>query len=73
MCTVMELSSKTTVPFISHGVKGHRTTPKSLTELWTALANIWKVTPVERFQKHVESMPRRLAAVMKARGGPTHY
>ncbi|GFX06122.1 HTH_Tnp_Tc3_2 domain-containing protein [Trichonephila clavipes] len=50
-------------------VKGHHTSPTNLTELWTALANIWQVVPVECFQKLVESMPRRMAAVIKARGG----
>ncbi|GFV37749.1 hypothetical protein TNCV_3040071 [Trichonephila clavipes] len=51
------------------GVKGHHTTPMNLAELWTALANVWQVIPVERFHKLVESMPRRVATVMKARGG----
>ncbi|GFW23865.1 transposable element Tcb2 transposase [Trichonephila clavipes] len=54
-------------------VKDHHTAPTNLTELWTALANIWQVNPVERFQKLVESIPRRVAAVIKARGGPTRY
>ncbi|GFV63850.1 transposable element Tcb2 transposase [Trichonephila clavipes] len=37
-------------------VKGHRTAPTNLTELWTALANIWQVIPIELFQKLVESI-----------------
>ncbi|GFW15297.1 hypothetical protein TNCV_3740011 [Trichonephila clavipes] len=36
----------------------------NLTELWTALANIWQVIPVESFQKLVVSMPRRVVAVI---------
>ncbi|GFW82428.1 transposable element Tcb2 transposase [Trichonephila clavipes] len=59
-------------PSIQFGVKGYHIAREDLTELWTALANIWQVIPVERFQK-VESMPRRVAAVIKARGGPTRY
>ncbi|GFV81712.1 transposable element Tcb2 transposase [Trichonephila clavipes] len=55
---------------LEQGVKGHRT---NLTELRTTLANIWQVILVERFQKLVELMPRRVAAVIKARGGSTHY
>ncbi|GFX78642.1 uncharacterized protein TNCV_30821 [Trichonephila clavipes] len=50
------------------GIKGHHTAPTNITELWTAwtvLANIWLVIPVERFKKLVESMPRRVAAVIK--------
>ncbi|GFU77127.1 transposable element Tcb2 transposase [Trichonephila clavipes] len=48
------------------GVKGHNIATTNLTELWASLANIWQDIPVERFQKHVESMPRRVAAVIKA-------
>ncbi|GFX66400.1 HTH_Tnp_Tc3_2 domain-containing protein [Trichonephila clavipes] len=48
-------------------------TPTNFTKLWTALANIWQIIPVEQFQKLVESMPHRVAAVVKARAGPTRY
>ncbi|GFW04573.1 HTH_Tnp_Tc3_2 domain-containing protein [Trichonephila clavipes] len=37
------------------------------------LTNIWQVIPVERSQKLVESMPSCVAAVIKARRGPTRY
>ncbi|GFV74834.1 hypothetical protein TNCV_1040721 [Trichonephila clavipes] len=46
----------------------HPTVPTNLTELLTASANTWQVIPVERFQELVESMPRHVAAVIKARG-----
>ncbi|GFS68402.1 uncharacterized protein TNCV_3000781 [Trichonephila clavipes] len=55
------------------GMKGHHTASTNLTELPTALVNIWQVTPVERLKKLVESMPRHIAAFMKDRGGPTRY
>ncbi|GFW72382.1 DDE_3 domain-containing protein [Trichonephila clavipes] len=58
---------------LEQGVKGHHTAPKNLSEVWTALANIWQVILVERFQKRVESMPHFVVAVINARGGPTHY
>ncbi|GFS97948.1 uncharacterized protein TNCV_2018861 [Trichonephila clavipes] len=58
---------------LEQDVEGHHTAPTNLTELWTALANIWLVIPVERFQKFVESMPHRGAAFIKARGSPTRY
>ncbi|GFW82334.1 transposable element Tcb2 transposase [Trichonephila clavipes] len=58
---------------LEQSVKGHHTEPKNLTEFWTALANIWQFIPVERFQKLVESMVRRVAVIIKARGGPTRY
>ncbi|GBM67044.1 hypothetical protein AVEN_214375-1 [Araneus ventricosus] len=58
---------------LEKGVKAHHTTQATLTELWTALADVWQANSVERFRKLVESMPRRVAAVIKARGGPTRY
>ncbi|GFX03558.1 uncharacterized protein TNCV_4751431 [Trichonephila clavipes] len=51
---------------LEQGVKCHPTAPTNLTELWTALANIWQV---ERFQKLVESMLHSVETVIKARGG----
>ncbi|GFU82496.1 hypothetical protein TNCV_433401 [Trichonephila clavipes] len=36
-------------------------------------SSIMQVIPVERFQKLVESMPFRVAAVIKAIGGPICY
>ncbi|GFX94209.1 uncharacterized protein TNCV_4292541 [Trichonephila clavipes] len=45
----------------------------NINELWRALTNIWPVIPVERFQKLVESMSRRVAVIIKARRGPTCY
>ncbi|GFU56760.1 transposable element Tcb2 transposase [Trichonephila clavipes] len=38
---------------LEQGVKGYHTAPSNLTELWTALANIWQVIIVERFRKLV--------------------
>ncbi|GFW76633.1 transposable element Tcb2 transposase [Trichonephila clavipes] len=58
---------------LEQGVKGRHTASMNLIELCTALANIWQVISMERFQKLVESMPHRVAAVIKARGGPTRY
>ncbi|GFX51511.1 transposable element Tcb2 transposase [Trichonephila clavipes] len=54
-------------------MKYHHTAPTNLTELWTSLANIWQVIPVERFKKLIEYVPRRVAAVIKTREGPTRY
>ncbi|GFS78614.1 transposable element Tcb2 transposase [Trichonephila clavipes] len=56
---------------LEQGVKGHHTSSTNLTELWTALANIWQVNPVQRFQKLLEAMPRRVVAIITAKGGPT--
>ena len=54
-------------------MKGHHAAPRNLTEIWTALANIWQVIPREHFQKLVESMLHCVAPVIKVRGGPTRY
>ncbi|GFW01892.1 transposable element Tcb2 transposase [Trichonephila clavipes] len=55
------------------GMKGHHTAPTNLTELRTALADIWQVIPVDHFQKLVEFMPRHVVIVINTRGGPTRY
>jgi hypothetical protein len=46
--------------------KGH---PANLTQLWEALESIWVIIPVERFRHLVESMPRRIVAVLRAKRG----
>ncbi|GFV46418.1 transposable element Tcb2 transposase [Trichonephila clavipes] len=56
---------------LEQGVKGHHTAPTNFTELGTAL--LWQVIPVERFEKLVESLPCRVAAVIMAKGGSTRY
>ncbi|GBM29445.1 Transposable element Tcb2 transposase [Araneus ventricosus] len=58
---------------LEKGLKAHHTTPATLTELWTALADVWQAIPVRNFRIPVESMPRRMAAVIKVTGGPTRY
>ncbi|GFY25074.1 transposable element Tcb2 transposase [Trichonephila clavipes] len=58
---------------LEQGVKIHRTAPTNLIETWTSVANIWPVISVQRFPKLFESMRHRVADVIKARGGPTHY
>ena len=47
--------------------------PKGLCELWDRVAEEWnKITP-EECQNLIESLPRRLEAVYKAKGGHTKY
>ncbi|GFT25185.1 transposable element Tcb2 transposase [Trichonephila clavipes] len=58
---------------LEQDVKGNHTAPTNLTELWTALANIWQVNPMEPFQKFVEPIPRRGAVIIKVREGPTRF
>ncbi|GFU96423.1 transposable element Tcb2 transposase [Trichonephila clavipes] len=52
---------------LEQGVKGHHTAATYLAELKTALANIWQVIPVERFQKLVQSIPLCVAAFIVAK------
>ncbi|GFV04891.1 DDE_3 domain-containing protein [Trichonephila clavipes] len=49
---------------LEQAVKDHHKAPTSLTELWIALANIWLVIPVERFQELVESMHCLVAVII---------
>ena len=44
-------------------LKGH---PANLTQLWEALQSKWASSPMEPFQHMVESMPRRIVAVLRA-------
>ncbi|KAL6096962.1 uncharacterized protein ACO6RY_06163 [Pungitius sinensis] len=47
--------------------------PTNLRQLCDAIMSIWTKLPEECFQHLVESMPRRIEAVLKAKGGPTRY
>ena len=47
--------------------------PQILDELRQALLDKWAQIPVQRLQRLVASMPRRLAAIIAARGGNTRY
>ncbi|GFV53113.1 transposable element Tcb2 transposase [Trichonephila clavipes] len=47
--------------------------PLTPTDLWTALQDSWSHLPPAQLQTSIESMPRRVAALLRARGGPTRY
>jgi transposase len=47
--------------------------PKGILELWERIEETWEGIPVETCQKLIESMPDRIAAVLKAKGGYTKY
>jgi len=47
--------------------------PKGILELWERIEVEWNKIPKEECQKLIESMPRRVAAVLKAKGGHTKY
>ena len=46
---------------------------QNLDQLRLALVKKWNEIPVERLQCLIASMPRRLAAIVQARGGNTRY
>lgn len=54
-------------------LKGCPHRPTSVTELTCLLQAEWKKIPLAVVQRLVESMPRRVAAVIAARGGSTNY
>ena len=47
--------------------------PKGVWEIWERVAEVWNEIPPEVCQNLIESMPRRLEAVIKAKGGHTKY
>jgi len=47
--------------------------PKGVLELWERIEEEWNKIDVLVYQNLIESMPRRMAAVIKAKGGYTKY
>lgn len=51
----------------------YETEPTSIDELWERVELEWEKIPVQACIDLIESMPRRIAAVLKAKGGYTKY
>ena len=47
----------------------YSTMPKGVWEIWERVAEVWNEIPPEVCQNLIESMPRRLEAVIRAKGG----
>jgi hypothetical protein len=47
--------------------------PTSLKQFEDVLLEDWYKIPLETFQNLYESIPKRIAAVLEAKGGPTPY
>ena len=47
--------------------------PSGMEKLWDRIQVEWEKIPAEECQKLIESMPRRVQAVLKAKGGYTKY
>ena len=59
--------------YLKRKLAGYKTEPSGMLELWERVeTELDKITP-EVCMKLIESMPRRIAAVLKARGGYTKY
>lgn len=54
-------------------VRRHRTLPRNQEELWARVQQAWADIPLSTVQKLFNSMPARIAAVIKSKGGPTKY
>jgi hypothetical protein len=54
-------------------VCAHDPLPRNKEEMWVALQEEWANFPSAALDKLYESMPRRVAALLKARGGHTKY
>ena len=49
------------------------TSPKGVYEFWDRVVEKWNNIPAETCQTLIESMPRRIEAVIRANGGHTDY
>jgi transposase len=47
--------------------------PQSVDELWERIQDIWLDTPLDFLQKLYESMPSRMEALLRSRGGQINY
>ncbi|GBL72264.1 hypothetical protein AVEN_115228-1 [Araneus ventricosus] len=56
-----------------HAVEKRSPPPRTPMDLLTALQDSWCEFPPGYLQTPVESMPRRLTSLLRARGGPTRY
>lgn len=54
-------------------IRARNPLPRNQEEMWKALQEEWYNFPKEKLDKLYESMPRCVAALVKARGGHTKY
>ena len=54
-------------------LKKYEMPPRGILELWERVEKEWNAIPVQICQNLIESMPRRMQAVIKAKGGHTKY
>ena len=59
--------------YLEWRLAAYKTEPKGMLELWERIEIEWDKIPLEVCMNLIESMPRRIAAVLKAKGGYTRY
>ena len=59
--------------YVKRKLQEYEVPPKGAHELWERLVKEWNGIPPEVCQNLIESMPRRIEAVIKANGGHTKY
>jgi DDE superfamily endonuclease len=59
--------------YVKRKLQEYEVPPKGAHELWERVAKEWNKIPSEVCQGLIESMPKRIAAVIKANGGHTKY
>ena len=52
---------------------GYEKPPSGMLEVWERVEKEWEEIDAEVCQNLIESMPRRVAAVLRAKGGYTKY
>jgi transposase len=50
-----------------------RPAPRNLKELWETIEKEWEATPQQEVQALIQSMPNRIVATIKAKGGYIKY
>ena len=59
--------------YLKRRLAKHVNLPNGIYELWKRVQVEWDKIPVEEYQKLIESMPRMVQAVLKAKEGYTKY
>ena len=59
--------------YLKRQLTKYKTKPKSCQELWERISVEWYKIPAEYCRDLIRSMPRRLAAVKRAKGKNTKY
>ena len=54
-------------------IRAHSPLPKNKKELWQRLQEEWLLIDNSVIETFVDSMPRRVAAVIDSKGSPTKY